>query len=366
MNQEIKYWVGFNIIPGIGPVRLRHLLSYFQRLEVAWGAGEKELAAAGLDSRSITSILAKRDRIHLDEEMERLEKRGVGVLTWESPDYPARLREIYDAPPVLYHQGSLVPQDEWAVAVVGTRQATAYGREVAAYLVGQLARNRVTTISGLARGIDAAAHQAALKAGGRTIAIMGSGLDTIYPAEHKALAQAIAEQGALMSELHLGARPEARNFPQRNRIMTGLSLGVLVVEAGKASGALNSVRHALEQNREVFAVPGSIFTPTSQGTNHLIQEGAKLVRHVDDILEELNINALGQRDTVGQQLEMKLPAPIEENESLVLRHLTSEPLHIDEVRRRSGLPIAVISSTLSLMELKGLVHQVGAMNYVLA
>lgn len=357
---DVKYWVGFNLIPGIGRARFSLLEKHFGTLEKAWHASSAELAAAGLDARSVKAILTKRPKISLDAELEKLEQYKVTVFTWNDPGYPAKLKEIYDTPPVLYVRGSITSEDEWSVAIVGTRQATIYGREVTQRIVGDLARNKITIVSGLAQGIDSAAHQAALEAGGRTIAVFACGLDVVYPASNLKLARSIMEHGALVSDYPLGTRPKGENFPRRNRIMSGLSLGVLVVEAGKTSGALITANLALEQNREVFAIPGNILSPRSEGTNRLIQEGAKLVRNAEDILEELNLTM------VSQQLEMKETIPANDTESLLLRHLSKEPTHIDEVRRESGLPIATVSSTLAMMELKGMVRQAGGMNYVLA
>jgi len=357
---DAKYWVGFTLIPGIGRARFSLMERYFGDLEQAWHASASELKMAGLDDRSIKAIVARRPRIDLDSEMDKLERYKVTVLTWRDEAYPSRLKEIYDLPPVLYMRGSLAPEDNWSLAVVGTRRHTYYGREVTEQIVGDLARNRITIVSGLARGIDAAAHRAALDAGGRTIAICGCGLDIVYPSDHVKLAREIMERGALVSELPLGTRPKAENFPRRNRIMSGMSLGVLVVEAGETSGALITVGWALEHNREVFAVPGSVLSPASRGTNRLIQEGAKLVTGANDILEELNLTM------AAQQVEARELVPSTDMESLILRYLSSEPTHIDEVGRRCGLPIATVSSTLSMMELKGMVKQVGAMNYIMA
>ncbi|MCJ7669338.1 MAG: DNA-protecting protein DprA, partial [Dehalococcoidia bacterium] len=220
--------------------------------------------------------------------------------------------------------------------------------------------SKITIVSGLARGIDSVAHRAALDAGGKTVAVFGSGLDIVYPGENAKLAQAIMEHGALVSEYPLGVKPKAENFPLRNRIMSGLSLGVLVVEAGERSGALITAHQAVEQNREVFAIPGSILSPASQGTNRLIQEGAKLVRNCADILQELNLTI------VVQQMEIKEFSPADEVESAILKQLSSEPNHIDEICRRSGLTMPEVSSTLAMLELKGIARQVGNMNYVLA
>jgi DNA processing protein len=359
-NKDLKYWVGFSMIPRIGRVKISQLESYFGNLEPAWQANPAELKRSGLDSSSINAIAHWRPKISLEAEMEKLDRYGVKALTWRDPDYPSRLKEIYDYPPIIYVRGSLLPQDEWCLAVVGTRRATAYGRQAAEEIVSDLAKNKITIVSGLARGIDSIAHHSALEAGGRTIAIFASGLDIVYPAENAALARSIIQQGAVISEYPLGTRPRADNFPRRNRIMSGLSLGVLVVEADETSGAMITAHLALEQNREVLAVPGSILSPASRGTNHLIQEGAKLVRDYTDILEELNLTA------VAHQMEIKEVIPASETESLLLKQLGTEPTHIDEVCRSSGLPTSVVSSTLAMMELKGLVKQVGTMNYVLS
>ena len=357
---ELKYWVSFSKVPGIGRVKISQLLEYFTTLAVAWDAPAAELKKAGLDSKSITAIVNLRSKIIPDAEIDNLNKYKVKAITCNSPDYPQRLKEIHDYPPIIYVRGTLLSEDECCVAVVGTRRATAYGRQVTEEIVTDLSKNRITVVSGLAKGIDSIAHRAALDAGGRTIAIFASGLDTVYPAENVRLAREIMERGALISEYPLGTRPKADNFPRRNRILSGISLGVLVVEAGEKSGALITAEQALQQNREVFAIPGSILSPTSRGTNNLLQQGAKLVRNYLDILEELNLAM------VTQQLEMKELLPTDKTESLLLKQLSAEPTHIDEICRQSGLAAALVGGTLTMMELKGMVKQVGGMNYVLA
>jgi DNA processing protein len=359
-NKELKYWVGFTLVPGIGRVRFGQLEEHFGSIEGAWRAGPSELKRAGLDSGSVKSIVTSRPGIDPDAEMEKMERWGVRAYTFRDPDYPARLKEIHDYPPVLYVRGSIISQDEWCLAIVGTRRATVYGRQVTQEIAADLAQSKITIVSGLARGIDTVAHHAAIEAGGRTIAILASGLDIIYPAENAGLAGRILEHGALVSEYPVGLRPRADNFPRRNRIMSGLSLGTLVIEAGETSGALITARMALEQNREVFAVPGSILSPASRGTNHLIQEGAKLVISYTDVLEELNLM------TVARQIEMKELMPATETESLLLKQVGAEPTHIDDICRASGLSASMVSSTLAMMELKGMVKHVGAMNYTLA
>jgi DNA processing protein len=361
---ELKYWVAFSRIPGVGRIRLAQLKGYFGSLREAWKAPESQLKQTGLDSRTVAALSALRPGISPDAEVDKLKRHKVDALVCDDPLYPARLREIYDYPPVLYVRGVLPAQDEACLAIVGTRRPTIYGRQVTEEIVGDLARSNVAIISGLARGIDSVAHRTALDAGGVTVAVFGSGLDIVYPAENAKLAQAILERGALVSEYPLGVKPKPEYFPLRNRIMSGLSLGVLVVEAGEKSGALITAHQAVEQNREVFAVPGSILSPASQGTNRLIQEGAKLVRSYTDILEELNLTI------VVQQAKIEGFFPAEQSatctsESAILRQLSSEPNHIDEICRRSGLPMPEVSSTLAVLELKGVARQVGNMNYVL-
>ena len=356
---DIKYWIAFSRIPGLGAVRFRHLEAHFGSLENAWTAGLSDITAAGIDRKTANSIMSQRPSISPDAEMERIERADVTVANWNDSMYPPRLKEISDPPPVLYIKGSILPEDERSVAVVGTRKPTAYGREVASQISGDLSRNGTTIVSGLARGIDAIAHRAALESGGRTIAIFGSGLDIVYPSEHSKLTADITATGALVSEFPLGTKPDARNFPRRNRLISGMTLGTLVVEAGEMSGALITVRHALEQNREVFCVPGNIFSPASLGTNLLIQEGAKLVLNYKDILEELNLSV------VSYQIEMReLAQPTDESEALLLNQIGLEPVHIDDIQRQTKLPITVVSSALAMMELKGLITQVGSMHFV--
>ncbi len=353
-----KYWIGFNIVPGIGPIRFKILLAHFGDAERAWRASTAELRAAGLDKRSIQNLVRTRGRLSLEEEMEKIARAGAQLITWDDPAYPPHLRHIYDPPFLLYVKGELLEADEWSVAIVGTRRASVYGKEVTKQLAGDLARNQVTVVSGLASGIDAEAHRAALEAGGRTIAVLGNGLDIVYPPRNEALSRRIAESGALVSEFPLGTRPEARNFPRRNRIISGLTLGTVVTEAGPVSGALITARYALEQGRDVFAVPGNILARQSQGTNELIRDGATPVLSVEDILQGLNLSMISQHQ------EVRAIVPENETESALLSYLSTNPIHIDEIVRQSGLPAALVSSTLLMMELKGMVRQEG-MNYVL-
>ncbi|MBI4330302.1 MAG: DNA-protecting protein DprA [Chloroflexi bacterium] len=356
---DSKYWVAFNLIPGIGRAKFGLLEQHFGSLDSAWKAPAGELQAAGLDSKTVEAVVSLRPGISPDAEMERLGKHKVTVHIPRESTYPARLKEIYDYPPVLYVRGTLTKTDEWCVAVVGTRKPSVYGREVTEEISTDLARSGITVVSGLARGVDSVAHRAALKAGGRTLAIFACGLDIVYPGENAGLARDIMNAGALISEYHLGVKPRPDQFPRRNRIMSGLSLGVLVIEAGETSGALITASMALEQNREVFAVPGSILSPNSRGTNKLIQDGAKLVRDHTDILEELNLTM------AVQQLEMKEAVPADEKETALLKYLSVEPKHIDEICHESQLPVAEVSGRLAMMELKGMVKQVGGMQFTL-
>ena len=355
-----KYWVGFNLIKGIGAVRMQGLVAYFGDLESAWRAGPVDLAGAGLGLKLIERVVQARDSVDLDKVWERIEKQGIKILTWQDETYPQRLKEIDQPPPVLYIRGDYLPDDLFAVSIVGTRRVTPYGRQITEELASFLAAHGITVISGLARGVDAIAHQATLKAGGRTIGVLGSGVDKIYPPEHRQLAEQMMERGAVISDYAPGTPPEASNFPPRNRIISALSLAVVVVEAGETSGALITAEFAAEQGREVFAVPGSILALQSKGTNKLIQQGALPLLSVNDLMQALDITR------VGEQKAARKAIPADTTEAKLLSVIGSEPLHVDEIRNQSELPIEKVSATLALMELKGMVRQVGGMNYVAA
>ncbi len=352
-----KYWVGFDRVPFIGPVRIQRLLERFDDLGAAWAASPGELATV-LDERSVESLVRTRATLSLDGEMERIGRLGMEVVTLGEATYPRLLAEIPAPPPVLYFKGTLLPEDGMAVAIVGTRRSTAYGREVAGRLATELAEAGVTIVSGLARGIDGVAHRAAVQAGGRTLAVLGSGVNVIYPAEHANLAEEIAGHGAVVSDYAPDTKPDAVNFPPRNRIISGLSLGVVVVEAPNKSGALITCDFALDQGRDVFVVPGSVLSSASAGCNRLLREGARPVTCAADILEDLN---LGQRR---EQTAVQQALPASEEERRLLALMTGEPQHIDELAVAANLPIAQGSVLLSMMELKGLVRNVGAQHYV--
>jgi len=359
---ERQYWLGFNLVAGVGPVRTKQLLEQFGSLAEAWEATPEQLAAAGLDGRAIQNFKDARHQIDLDGELTRLDALGIGLITWDDPEYPRlldQLRPIDQAPPLLYVRGSLVATDEWAIAIVGTRSVTPYGRQVTNHLARELAASGLTIVSGLARGVDAEAHRAALEAGGRSLAVLPGGMDAVYPPEHRGLAEKIAQQGALVTIFPLGTQAEAKNFGPRNALLSALSRGVLVIEAGVKSGAMLTAAAALEQSREVFAVPGNITAQGSSGTNRLIQDGAHPVLEAGDVLDVLKL----ERITQYSEARASLPQ-IGGDEQVIAELLSAEPLHIDEIARQCDLPVARISSALTLLELKGLIRQVGRMTYV--
>lgn len=354
-----QFWVAFTQVHGVGAARLRHLHAYFGNMQDAWFADSHALADAGLYPDSIQHLLKLRQEIHPDSLLEKVHKLGAWVMTFADDNYPPLLREIQDAPMVLFIKGTLAPSDQRAVAVVGTRKASTYGTEMTRRLVVGLVQAGVTIISGMAHGIDGTAHQEAIRAGGRTLAVLGCGLDVMYPAQHRDLAAQIAEHGALISEFPLGMPPLQENFPIRNRIVSGLSLGVLVVEAPEKSGALQTATYAGEHGRDVFAVPGNVISPSSMGANRLIQDGAKLVITVEDILKELN---LLQRSAEARQT-VKILTPDSPQEAQILELLQTEPLHVDDISRQCQLSIQEVNALLALMELKGMVFQTAPMTY---
>lgn len=361
-DPDLPYWVALNRVKGIGPARFKLLVDAFGTAEAAWAASPAAWQEAGLDARTAASFDQQRRRIVPEAELERLRKLRVGAVRLPDADYPRLLREIPLPPPVLYVRGQLKSADELAVAIVGTRRATVYGRQATERFASELAAQGVTIVSGLARGIDTHAHAAALDAGGRTIAVLGCGPDLVYPPENAKLAARIVEQGAIVTEFAPGTQPDAGNFPARNRLISGLSLGVLVTECPDDSGALITARFAGEHGRDVFAVPGNITSRASAGANRLIQDGAKLVLDAGDILGELNLHL------APQQMELRELLPENEAEAALLALLDAagEPRHIDDLCRASGLPVAAVSGTLVMMELKGLARLVGPMTYARA
>jgi DNA processing protein len=360
MSDQRVYWLGFSLVPGIGGGRLKRLLEVFGTPEAAWKAPDQALRAAGLPRDALSALLRARRELDLQRELDRIEAGGFVLLTWDDDEYPSRLKEIDYPPPVLYAWGEFGSPDSLSVAVVGTRRPSSYGRGVARSVAAALAGSGVTVVSGLARGIDGIAHRAAMEVGGRTIAVLGSGVDQIYPPEHRKLAEAIAESGAVLSDYPLGTRPEGGNFPPRNRIISGLSLAVVVVEAGESSGALITADFAAEQGRDVFAVPGRIQDRGSRGTNRLISTGAFPMVSTEALLEALNLELVTRQEAAARLL------PANATERGILEALGEEPLHIDEISQRSGMSIVEISASLAMLELRGQVRQVGGMTYILA
>jgi DNA processing protein len=361
-------WLGLRSIPGVGLVLGQRLLKRFGSPAAVFQAPFSDLVALkGISPALAQAILAFRDWDKLEDQLARLKSAGVEMVTQDDPRFPDRLKKIPYPPLYLFVKGTLVPEDEQAVAVIGTRGASYYGIKACRRLAGGLAVRGVTVVSGLARGIDTAAHQGALEMDGRTLAVLGCGLDVVYPPENRKLYEEIPEHGALVSEFPLGSPPEARNFPIRNRIISGLTLGVVVIEAGVTSGTGITVRYALDQGREVFAVPGPIDSPTSLGPHRLIQDGAKLVQDVEDILQELP----GLRQAPGPLFAAKAPTErvaetertLPEDPLLVL--LGSEPMQLEELVQASHLPVKDILTRLTLLELQGLVKELPGKCYVL-
>jgi len=357
VDKDKPYWIAFNVFAGIGPLRFKLLLDYFGMAEKAWEASVQELLKIGLGQKLTEKFVKYRSVFDIKTYLKTLEEKKIQVLTLSDRRYPKLLREIPTAPPVLYVKGEIFPQDGQALAVVGTRKVTSYGRQVTQILTSDLVAQGFTIVSGMARGVDSIAHQAALKAGGRTIAVLGCGVDLVYPPENKGLYQQICQKGAVVSEVPVGKYVTRGVFPARNRIISGLSLGVLVTEGAKDSGSLITASFAGEQGREVFAVPGPITSPLSEAPATLIKKGAKLVYNVKDILEELNIKL-----KIKYQISKIIKGDTLEEETL-LKLLQEENLHIDQIIRKTGWPSAKVGSILSLMEVKGKVKNFGGMVY---
>jgi len=340
--------------------KLKLIIDYFSNLKSAWIASTSELIQAGLENKLAQEFISWRQQIDPEKEWEKLKKDKINFLSIKDEQYPLLLKQIYDPPAVLYYQGVLKKEEKYPLGVVGTRKMTFYGREVCEELVRELARHKITIISGLALGIDGLAHKITLKEGGRTIAVLGGGLDkkTIYPKIHQSLANKIIENnGAVISEYPPGFYPTKYTFPARNRIITGLSLGTLVIEAPMESGALITAKFALEQNREVFAVPGNIYSNNSMGCNWLIKLGAKPITYVRDILDEFDLAFENNKNK-------KIIAESKEEEVL-LKLLSGEPIHINNLIEKSNLTSAEVLATLSLMEIRHKVKNLGAGNYKL-
>ncbi len=347
------------LVSGVGPRTRRALLERFGSSEAVLAASPGTLREVhGVGPKLVGKIVAARSEVDAEGVIALCRRRGIAIVTDAEPAYPRLLSEIDDPPGVLFLRGEVRQQDEVAVAIVGTRHATLYGRTQAERLAAGLARAGVTIVSGLARGIDAAAHHGALAAGGRTIAVLANGVLNVYPPEHVELAAAVAAQGALVSEAPPEAEPLAGAFPQRNRLISGLSLGVIVVEAADRSGALITAQHAMEQGREVFAVPGRVDDRTSRGCHRLIRDGAKLVESPDDVLDELGpLVKPAQRDD-GRTVHHPAELLLNESEQAVLDAIGREPTGVDHIVNATGLAVPRVLSTLSVLEMRRLVRRV--------
>ncbi len=365
-DRDILDLLCLTMVPGVGPHTSRALLEEFKTAGRVLSAPVRSLqAVAGVGPKLAEKIQQARRDHDPAVELERCRQRGVHVVPLDDPEYPAALKEIHDPPSLLYMKGQYRPSDQLAIALVGARRSTPYGCRIAERLAGSLARVGLTVVSGLARGIDAAAHRGALKAGGRTIAVLGNGLSEIYPPEHAALADEVAGAGVLLSEMPMEQRPLAGLFPQRNRLISGLCLGVVVVEAALRSGSLSTARHAMEQDREVFAVPGPVDMHTSRGCHALIRDGARLVETVEDILEELGplvreVEPEPEAEPVRHPAELSLS----DLERSLLGHLDNLPKAVDELIVRTGMTASQVLSTLSVLEMRRLIRRVPGNQFV--
>jgi len=356
--RDRPFWVAFSQIAQMGPVRVRRLYEHFGSLENAWAANAAQLGTI-LDSRSVASIGSARNRVRPDEVLDRVESLGISVVTALSNAYPRLLSHIPAAPPVLYVKGTLTPEDDNAVAIVGTRRSTSYGRRVTEEIAEGLASAGVTIVSGLARGIDGCAHHGALRGGGRTIAVLASGVDVIYPDEHRELSERVMASGALVSDYPPCTKPDGPNFPARNRIISGLSRATLVIEAPRRSGALITVDFAADQGRDVMVVPGDVVSTASAGSNRLLRDGARAVMSASDILEDLGIDQPMESGPVQE------PLPLTDEERRLVALVTSTPSHLDEIVVAANMSTSQGAALMTMLELKGVVQNTGSQHYVL-
>jgi DNA processing protein len=350
-------WIGLNTIPGVGRTTFRKLVSRFGTPEQALSASEEELKkTGGLSDTLVNEVRTYPWREHAEQELAKARDAGVAIVTLDDADYPVQLRNSPDPPLYLYVKGELLPEDAKAVAIVGTRKPTHYGLTMTHRIAYELASAGLTIVSGMARGIDTQAHRGALAAKGRTIAVLGCGIDVAYPPENRGLIDQIGRSGlgAVVAENPFGTKPEAGYFPARNRIISGLAQGTVIIEAAEDSGSLITAEYAVKQGRQLFALPGNIGSPNSRGPNSLIKEGALLVEDADDILKALRLPRTGGKRTSPEPAPR---IPLTQEEEAVFRHITNEPKHIDMIMTESGATAGKISGLLITLELKGLARQ---------
>jgi len=361
-SQDLRFWVALSTFDKFGAKKFDLLKKYFPNMEFAFNASINELVSAGINKKIAEEFIEHRKKINPEQEMEKLALENIKVITVKDNKYPKLLKEIYDPPPLLYYKGQWPDNINFCLAVVGSRKYTSYGQQATEFLTSRMAQHNLIIVSGLALGIDALAHIACVKAGGKTIAVLGSGIDkkNIYPASNRYVAEQILDNnGLIITEFPIGTPPLHYHFPQRNRIISGLSLGTLVIEASIKSGASITAKLALEQGREVFAVPGSIFSPNCEGSNKLIKEGAKPVLCADDIIESLSL------ENIENFVEAQKLVPQSPEEEKILTSLSREAIHINQLARITKLDTGTINATLLTMELKGYIRNLGGGNYVL-
>ncbi|MBN2455261.1 MAG: DNA-processing protein DprA [Sedimentisphaerales bacterium] len=375
-SKNIEKWLKLIRANGVGPATFTRLMKHFGSIDTALGAAAAEMTRIdGIGPKIAEQIASSRDKFDVKAELNLAEKLGVWIIHTEDDRYPTVLRKIYDPPPVLYIKGSLSMNDNLCIAIVGSRRCSLYGQEQSSRLAHLLSSAGFTICSGMARGIDTAAHHGALSAKGRTIAVQGCGLANIFPPENKSLFKLIAESGACISELPLNYEPLAENFPPRNRIIAGLSLAAIVIEAGPRSGALITASAALENNREVMAVPGKVDSPLSKGAHRLIKQGAKLVESVEDVMEalgyigeQLHKHACSSAAKASQRIEAarhgQFQLKLTEKETKIYGCLTKEPLYIDQIAAGTNLAAGTVNAALISLQLKGLIKQLPGSSFV--
>lgn len=363
-----KYWIALNMVPGVGAITYRKLLNACGSPEQVFSASPSMLnRVPGVSEKIVRNILDFGFPDRVKRELEAIDKYHVQVITCTDHDYPEKLKTIFDPPPLIYFRGNGLHPHEVMIAVVGSRKASTYGRITAEKICGELALKGVTVVSGMARGIDSAAHRGTLKAGGRTVAVLGSGIDVVYPPENRQLYDEIVEKGAVISEFPMHTKPDRGNFPARNRVISGMSLGTVVVEAGIQSGALITADMALEQGREVFAVPGNITSASSRGTNRLIKQGAVLIERADDILHELSLAISHELKDLQPELplEAKESSPaLTGDEQRIYTLMSNQPMHIDEITVQSQLPSGKVSAILMMLEMKNVIRQLSGKMFI--